>query len=149
MRHWLEKHATRAALTVLRGTRYSQPLRDKRVFEFCVAAPGNLKVRNGYPRYLVRGALDGILPKKIQWRTSKHPFSPDYYFRYNAQLGKARDFVSAIGSSDPVRSIVDVERLGQLLQPAAPMAGSPEARDIVPQSIYLICFLRQFAEYRP
>jgi asparagine synthase (glutamine-hydrolysing) len=145
---WLRKHAVWAATGMQRRARYSQPLRDKRIFEFCVAAPGNLKIRNGYPRYLVRGAMEGILPKKIQWRTDKLPFSPDYYIRYNAQVGKAREFVAAIRGNDPVRSVVDVEQLSQLIQPVNPAVGGARSRDLVPGSIYLICFLRQFAEFR-
>ena len=34
-----------------------------------------------YTRYLARGALDGVLPPAIQWRTTKEPFSPDYFLR--------------------------------------------------------------------
>jgi asparagine synthase (glutamine-hydrolysing) len=148
MRLWLRKHAVWAATGMQRRVRYSQPLRDKRVFEFCVAAPGNLKIRNGYPRYLVRGAMEGILPRKILWRTDKLPFSPDYYIRYNAQVGKAREFVAAIRQNDPVRSVVDVEQLSELIHPVDPAVGGARSRDLVPGSIYLICFLRQFAEYR-
>jgi asparagine synthase (glutamine-hydrolysing) len=124
------------------------PFLDKRVLEFCLAAPGSLKVRDGYPRYLIRRALDGILPKKIQWRTTKCAFAPDYVKRFQAQLGKARDFVAAIRRNDPVRSIVDVDRLRNLLnQPDTP--SNQAARATVPMTIYLICFLRQFAEFRP
>jgi asparagine synthase (glutamine-hydrolysing) len=125
------------------------PFLDKRVLEFCLAAPGNLKVRDGYQRHLIRRALEGVLPPKIQWRTSKSPFAPDYTKRYAAQVGKARDFVAAIRRNDPVRSIVDVDRLRCLLdQPDTP-SGKAAALAIVPSTIYLICFLRQFAEFRP
>ena len=111
--------------------------------------PSDLCVRNGYNRYLIRGALDGILPRRVQWRTDKVPFSPDYFVRYNTQLGKAREFVAAIGPKDPVRSVIDVDRLWTMLQPVEPNSRSPIARDVVPGTIYAICFLRQFAEYRP
>jgi asparagine synthase (glutamine-hydrolysing) len=125
------------------------PFLDKRVLEFCLAAPGSLKVRDGYRRYLVRGALNGILPKRIQWRTTKCAFSPDYFKRYHAQIGKARDFVAAIRRNDPVCSIVDVHRLRHLLhQPNIP-AGRITALVAVPTTIYLICFLRQFADFQP
>jgi len=127
----------------------SRPFLDKRVLEFCLAAPGNLKVRDGYQRYLIRRALDGILPRRIQWRTTKCAFSPDYSERYKAQLGKARDFVASIRRNDPVRSIVDVHRLRHLVnQPDMP-AGRITALVQIPTTIYLICFLRQFAEFQP
>jgi asparagine synthase (glutamine-hydrolysing) len=149
IRHWIGgKHA------VLRGQSValvpeSYPLLDKRLLEFCLAMPAGMDVREGYPRYPVRAALDGILPPRIQWRTSKMPFSPDYYARYNAQIGIAREFVAAIGPQDPVRTIVDVERLQTLLAPVDAVAGNAAARDQVPLTLYLISFLRQFSEFRP
>lgn len=129
--------------------RASQPLLDKRVVEYCLAAPPAMKVRNGYFRYLIRGSLGGVLPEKIRWRTDKKAFSPDYFIRYNAQLGKAREFVAEIGSRDPVRSVIDVDRLALLLKPVEPGTRSYVARVVVPTTIYSICFLRQFAEFRP
>jgi len=149
MRRFLGRAFNRTGQTVHGHIRTSDPLLDKRVLEFCLAAPPNLKVRNGYGRYLIRGSLDGVLPRKIQWRTGKLPFSPDYFSRYNAQLPKAREWVAAVGEKDPIRSVIDVERLGKLLQPVEPGVRSKVARDTVPATIYAICFLRQFPEYRP
>jgi asparagine synthase (glutamine-hydrolysing) len=140
--------AAQTGYTLGGNIRVSHPLGDKRVLEFCLSAPPELKVRNGYDRYLIRGALDGLLPKKIQWRTSKAPFSPDYFVRYNAQLGKAREFVAAIASNDPVRSVIDVRQLEKLMVAVPAGVLSPVARDVVPTTIYTICFLRQFAEFR-
>jgi len=132
-----------------RHLRVIQPWLDPRVIEFCLSAPPSLKVRDGYRRYLVRGALEGILPKKVQWRTTKTVFSPDYIARYNAQLEKARDFVAEIGTNDPVRSIIDVAHLGRLLMPLVPGGAQAGSLGRVPSTIYAICFLRQFADYRP
>jgi asparagine synthase (glutamine-hydrolysing) len=148
IRYWLSKHSLdrgRAINLVPAVT----PLYDKRVLEFCLALPASMGVRDGYRRYLMRGALDGILPGKIQWRTDKLPYSPDYFVRYNAQLGMARKFVAAIGPNDPVRSIIDVEQLGKLLHPVDAVAGSAAARDSVPATMYMINFLRQFPDFRP
>ncbi len=131
-------------------TRRSQPLGDKRILEFCVSAPPELKVRDGYWRYLVRGALKGVLPEKIRWRTSKQPFSPDYFVRYNSQLALARDYLAGIGPGDPVRSVVDIDRLTRLVRPvhSPALEQAENARDIVPANLYTIAFLRQFPEFR-
>jgi asparagine synthase (glutamine-hydrolysing) len=145
---WMRKHACWGAQPAGPGVRFSRPMRDKRVLEFCISAPGNLKVRDGYSRYLVRGAMEGVLPKKIQWRTDKIAFSPDYYPRFNAQLPKAREFIAAIRHNDPVREVVDVESLSRLLTPVPGLKQSDGALSTVPSTIYLICFLRQFAAYR-
>jgi asparagine synthase (glutamine-hydrolysing) len=146
LRHWLRRHAVRGHATWLIPPAF--PLLDKRVLEFCLALPGSFYVRDGYRRSLIRGALDGILPKRIQLRTTKSPFSPDYPSRFDAQRGIAQEFVAAIGPNDPVRSIVDVEKLGNLLRPNNLKADSPLAASEVPLTCYLISFLRQFSEFR-
>ena len=146
---YMDKHQFPSTMFV-QDVPVSQPFVDKRVIEFCLAAPGRLKACDGYERYLIRGAMEGVLPKKIQWRTSKCAFSPDYSRRYLAQLPKARNFVAGIQRNDPVRSIVDIDRLHYLLNHPAdsPVAGITQLVKI-PATIYLIGFLRQFAEFRP
>jgi asparagine synthase (glutamine-hydrolysing) len=114
----------------------------------CLAAPPSLKMKDGYHRCLIRSALDGILPKRVQWRTTKTPFSPDYFGRYNAQLGKVREFVASIRPNDPIRSAIDVAHLSSLMQSVPLGVRSQTARDVVPATIFAICFLRQFADYR-
>lgn len=134
--------------------RLAYPFMDRRILDFCLAAPGELKVHNGYRRYLIRAGLDGILPPAIQWRTSKEPFSPDYHRRYNAQRAAVQQQLDAIAPTDPIRAIVDVERLQKLARHA--MAGNRghtpgdfAAMHGVPSGIYLVHFLRQFDEFQP
>ncbi|MFB9840809.1 asparagine synthase-related protein [Mucilaginibacter ginsenosidivorans] len=123
------------------------PLLDKTLLEFCLAVPPDLKVKNGYKRYLVRSGLNGMLPPEIQWRTTKGPFSPDYRTRYNAQLPQVRSFLDDINLNDPVRQIVDVEQL-KLWTDKYSSITDKMARDAVPEGIYLIHFLRRFPDYR-
>lgn len=139
------KHAR--PLSLFAGYEYVDmryPFSDKRLLEFCLAAPGHLKARNGYTRYLMRAGLAGILPERIQWRTSKTPFSPDYERRYAAQRVQAQTVLDDVSPQDPVRVIVDVERLRRVLDHGT----ADDALHIVPAGIYLICFLRQFADFR-
>ncbi len=149
LRYWLDKHSSRPARFGLGLIRYVDPLLDRRILEFCLRVPVQLKVRNGYQRYLLRAALDGILPKKIQWRTDKVPFSPDYGFRFNRQLGAAQAFVDSISARDPIRSLVDIPGLRGLLRPVDPLARDRRAFSLVPNTLNLICFLRQFPEFCP
>jgi asparagine synthase (glutamine-hydrolysing) len=149
IRNLLRMHATWFARSVEYPIRISQPWLDKRVVEFCVSAPPRLKVRNGYQRHLMRASLEGVLPAKIQWRTSKGPFSPNFAFRFNSQLNKAREFVAGIGPRDPVRAVIDVDRLDSLLKPADPAGSTPVERERIPSTFYVLCFLRQFPEFRP
>ena len=93
IRNWQRVHSDPKEHTTHRRARLSYPLLDKRVLEFCLAAPGHLKVQNGYQRNLIRRALHGVLPEAIKWRASKFPLILSYYARYNAQLPNASEFV--------------------------------------------------------
>lgn len=54
------------------------PYYDKRLIEFCYAIPTEMKVRYGWSRYIMRIAMNGILPDEIQWRPNKTNFNPIY-----------------------------------------------------------------------
>jgi asparagine synthase (glutamine-hydrolysing) len=147
--YWMKKHASRHFNSPDGLVPRSYPLLDKRVIELCLRLPASLNVRGGYHRCFVRYALDGVLPKRIQWRTSKKPFSPDYFVRYNSQLKLATDFVASIAPNDPVRSVIDVDGLETCLrEPVDPVKGSLAARMEVPNTLYAINFLRQFSDFR-
>ena len=59
-----------------KGVEARYPFWDRRLVEFCVTLPAELKVRNGWSRYILRHAMEGLLPKKVQWRTDKFNFMP-------------------------------------------------------------------------
>lgn len=129
---------------------YRCPFRDIRMIEFGLNAPVEYKIRNGYKRNMVRTGLDGILPKEVQWRMDKKPFSPDYYRRYNKQIGAAKEFLNDIADNDPVRNIVDVDKLKAWAN--IPVSDNEKMNIIalhyLPQGIYTICFLRRFNEFQ-
>ena len=124
------------------------PFLDKDLFEYCLAVPPRFKHRYSYGRYLLRKAFEDVLPPQITWRRGKTPYSPDYSVRYNAQIEVARDFVRGIPASDPVRSIVDVNRLERAIVPVQRGVNEQPAWTAIPRSIYLIHFLRQFSGFR-
>ena len=47
------------------------PFWDKRLVEFCLALPANQKLHQGWNRMVMRRAMEGILPKEVQWRGGK------------------------------------------------------------------------------
>ena len=67
---WYQHHLT-----------WALPYFDIRLLAFCLAVPAHLKFRNGWNRNLIRIGMEGILPKKVQWRPDKVAFSPDYHSR--------------------------------------------------------------------
>ena len=54
------------------------PFFDKRLVEFCYAIPTEIKLRFGWDRYILRLAMNNILPEEIQWRVRKTDFSQIY-----------------------------------------------------------------------
>lgn len=58
------------------------PFFDRRLVEFCLALPADQKLSGGWTRLVMRRALEGILPPKIQWRGGKSNLAPnfDYVF---------------------------------------------------------------------
>lgn len=58
------------------------PFFDRRIIEFCYALPDEQKFACGWPRYLLRRAMEGILPSGIQWRNSKGNLAPNFNRRF-------------------------------------------------------------------
>jgi asparagine synthase (glutamine-hydrolysing) len=65
------------------------PFYDKRLIEFCLAIPTEQKISNGWDRSIMRRAMSEILPKEIQWRTTKGDLSFNFdraFIREKQQL---------------------------------------------------------------
>ena len=56
------------------------PFWDKRVVEFCLALPPEQKLSKGWSRMILRRSMDGVLPKKIQWRAGKSNLAPGFMY---------------------------------------------------------------------
>lgn len=54
------------------------PFFDKRLVEYCYAVPTDIKFKFGWNRYILRKAMDNILPKETQRRPDKMGFRPYY-----------------------------------------------------------------------
>lgn len=52
------------------------PFWDKRLVEFCLALPASEKLDKGWSRFILRRAMQGILPEKVRWRRDKLGFAP-------------------------------------------------------------------------
>ena len=56
------------------------PFWDKRLVELCLSLPGDLKLRNGWGRYVLRAAMEDRLPSSVQWRRDKTDFFPNLIY---------------------------------------------------------------------
>jgi asparagine synthase (glutamine-hydrolysing) len=129
------------------------PYQDVRLIEFCLAAPDEVKVRGGWKRYLIRRAMEGVLPREIQWRTTKEPFSPDHFrrlWRAREEMGRQ---VEAARKRELVRAYLDVEKMEGALRrvracssEATAMASGPvrQAMVTLQNGLYAIRFLQWF-----
>lgn len=127
------------------GVAESSPLVDRRLLQFCLAAPVAVKFRDGFNRYMIRGATAGLMPAQIRWRTTKMPFCTDYHYRYHKQRRAMVDELRALDSADPVHSIVNIGRIVDLSQidmvsPTQPTIGL----HVVPAAVTLVRFLQEF-----
>ena len=64
--------------TAAHGLEPRYPFFDRRLMEFCIALPANQKLRQGWSRAVLRHAMEGILPPKVQWRLGKGNLSSNY-----------------------------------------------------------------------
>jgi asparagine synthase (glutamine-hydrolysing) len=51
------------------------PFFDRRLIEFCISLPPGQRIYDGWTRSIFRHAMEGILPKNVQWRTDKAKLS--------------------------------------------------------------------------
>jgi len=54
------------------------PFFDRRLVEFCVTMPRRQSIKGGWPRSILRRAMEGVLPPDVQWRASKSNVSPGF-----------------------------------------------------------------------
>jgi asparagine synthase (glutamine-hydrolysing) len=73
------------------------PFFDSRLIELCLALPPELKLRDGWTRYVMRTAMDGILPRAVQWRVGKANLAPS--FRRGLAVG-APDVIPVLAGDD-------------------------------------------------
>ena len=128
----------------------ASPFLDRRVLEFCLALPGDMKVNHGYKRYLIRAGMRGILPDTLRFRTSKEPFSPDFHDRYNRQKSIGCAALAQAEKHPAVQEMVDLDKLRRMLQLTMQTnrCDTPEdfaTMQAVPRGIYLLSFLQLYA----
>jgi len=99
-----------------RKIEYRYPLLDKRLVEFYLSLPSHMKAKNGYGRYIIRKALEGMLPPEIQWRTDKTgTVVPSIFIKYKHEEQQMRELIEKARNS-PIKHYVDYDRMGVMLE---------------------------------
>ncbi|MCV3206073.1 lasso peptide isopeptide bond-forming cyclase [Mesorhizobium sp. YC-39] len=82
------------------GVEPRYPFWDKPLVEFCLALPGEEKLNKGFGRYVLRRAMEGVLPPAVQWRRDKIDFTPSLV---KGMIGNHRDLLDSILGADAYR----------------------------------------------
>jgi asparagine synthase (glutamine-hydrolysing) len=90
------------------GVEARYPFWDKRMVEFCLALPADAKLSDGWPRMILRRAMEGILPKQVQWRKDKLNFLPHLVEGMLAHHRSMLDHI-LLEDAEDMRGYVDLE----------------------------------------
>ncbi|MEN8221061.1 MAG: asparagine synthase-related protein [Pseudomonadota bacterium] len=98
------------------GIEMRDPTADIRILEFCLAIPENQYLRKGKDRYLIRRAMDGVLPPEVLWKTKRGEQLPDWYERLIAVRGEIAAEIDRLENLDLARRCLDLPRMRHLVE---------------------------------
>jgi len=86
------------------------PFFDKRLVEFCYSLPTEMKIKHGWGRYIMRIAMENILPPDIQWRPRKANLSNVY--KRNLMLFEKNTIIKTIYmDNESIKNYVNLESI--------------------------------------
>jgi asparagine synthase (glutamine-hydrolysing) len=85
------------------------PFYDRRLVEYCLSLPANLKLRDGWTRWVMRRALHGLLPPEVEWRGGKSNLG--HNFRRSLLRYEGKRLARWAAAPGPLAGYVDVPRL--------------------------------------
>lgn len=77
------------------GIDHSHPFYDRRLMEFCLSLPPELRLHRGWDRRVQRLAVAGLVPRNIQWRLRKAHWGSNFEARLIADDASTVDRVLA------------------------------------------------------
>jgi asparagine synthase (glutamine-hydrolysing) len=82
------------------------PFFDIRLVELCLSLPPDQKLSRGWSRYVMRNAMEGILPERIRWRRRKSDVSVGFYHALRSLAGDTLERVAASADGE-LAGIID------------------------------------------
>jgi asparagine synthase (glutamine-hydrolysing) len=95
------------------GLEVRDPTADVRLLEFCLGIPDEQYARGGRDRWLIRRAMDGLLPPAVQWNVRRGSQAADLPLRLRADRANVDALVSQIAASPAAREYLDVDGIVQ------------------------------------
>ena len=86
---------------------------DKNLFEVACSIPSRHLIKNGYAKYILRQAADGILNDQVCWDRQKKGFNASIHSIIDVNNKRDRDYLLSDG---PIFDLVNREKIGELLR---------------------------------
>jgi asparagine synthase (glutamine-hydrolysing) len=102
------------------------PFFDVRVVKLCLSFPGDQKLRNGLPRFVMRNAMAGIVPDAVCWRPNKSMLG--HGFQHALRSHGRKTVESVLPNLDAISHYVDPMWCRELVAPL--MAGTARPGDV-------------------
>ncbi|HEY0154592.1 MAG TPA: asparagine synthase-related protein, partial [Longimicrobium sp.] len=96
------------------GMELRDPTADLRLLEFCLGIPRDQFIRDGQSRWLIRRAMEGLLPPEVQWNTRRGMQSGDMTRLALGEMGRIGEAVARVESSPLVARYLSMPLLRQL-----------------------------------
>ncbi len=100
------------------GIDVRDPTLDKRVMEFCLGLPEEQYLRAGTDRYLIRRAMDGLLPPEVLWNKHRGLQSADIEQRVIKSREEIQAALERLARSHLAQEYLDIPRMNAVFQRA-------------------------------
>ncbi len=131
------------------GIETRDPTSDRRVVEYCFAIPGSQYLRNGVGRWLIRRAMEGMLPDQVRTRTTIGGQSSDWNEWLPAMRGEFQAELNRLESSEIANRCLDLAKLRSLMDRWPERLGIEHDSDyhlLLMRGIMMGRFIRWFEE---
>lgn len=91
------------------------PTLDKRVMEFCLSAPDDQYLRDGSDRFLIRRAMQDILPENVRLNTLRGRQAADIGERLCKSLDEIKSSLESVKKSELAREFLDIKKMENVL----------------------------------
>ena len=127
---------------------YRYPLLDKRLLEFYLALPVEMKRKYGWGRYILRKSMEGLVPKEIQWRDDKMGTTiPNVYLRLNQDYEQIKNLLNK-ASNKQIPHYIDYDKALEMLDKITNRSKTSKGR-IIPTAFFsaVMLVLYELGEY--
>jgi asparagine synthase (glutamine-hydrolysing) len=110
------------------GLEHFDPFFDHRLVEFMFRIPGDLKIRDGITKRLLRDAMRGILPEETRTRIKKTGWNAPAHVWFSGRgLSRLRDLIASRAFRE--RGVYNVAKVAQLVDEHAAIVASGAPRE--------------------